>query len=213
MTDETRFVQRLGDALRAQTDDARPTADCPEPEEIWRAARGELSAKRSRALLRHATTCGACLEAWCLAREIARDELPWRARLGRRWLLGGLVAAAALAVFLVGPRLTRQPTAPIYREDSAAPVRSLIPADRSLPRDACLLRWTPGPAGATYRLEVATARGGVLESLRGLTDAEHLVPAEQLEQVPSGDQLLWRVTTMYPDGREVSSVTFLNELE
>jgi len=47
-----------------------PGPGCPEPERLWSAARGELPAEVVRPLVRHLVECGACAEAWRLAREV-----------------------------------------------------------------------------------------------------------------------------------------------
>lgn len=209
------------EAFASLAERARRSESCPELETIWAAANGELSVEEARRWMAHGGDCPACAEAWRLAREMSerfRNESvatgPARAAKIPSWTIwGGLAAAAVLTIVLVAPRLLEDPSPAVYRDDVAAPIHSLLPEDRPLRRDDCVLRWTTGPPGATYRLEVATHAEGVLDSRRDLAEPEYLVPQELLAGIVPGSQLLWRVTVVYPDGREESSVTFISRLE
>jgi hypothetical protein len=76
-----------------------------------------------------------------------------------------------------------------------------------------VLRWTPGPEGTTYNLQVATERLEKISEARGLTAAEYLVPEAALRMVPAGARVLWRVETVLPDGSRAGSRTFRTRVQ
>lgn len=195
-----------------------PGEGCPDPAQVWSAAQGELPRGATRSLLDHASGCGACAQAWQLARELssaptaspARRPFPAAARVGVA------AAAAALLVLAVALPLLRgggETGIPVYRDEGRETVRSLLPEERPLDRGSCVLRWTPGAEGSRYRLELAGERHGLLPSPPLLDEPSYAVPPADLEPLAPGERLLWRVTVIGPEGRETSSVTFLNRVD
>jgi len=117
----------------------------------------------------------------------------------------------ALAASVV---LHQQPERPPgFREGTRSDIRSLIPEADALPRTRCLLRWSPGPEGTTYNLQVATERLERISEARGLTAAEYAVSEAALRTVPAGARVLWRVETVLPDGSRASSATFRTRVQ
>ncbi|HEX9670754.1 MAG TPA: zf-HC2 domain-containing protein [Thermoanaerobaculia bacterium] len=212
------------EALRRAFAAAGPPADaaaedCPHPEQIWAAVRGELPDTERDALLDHVAVCAACAEDWRLAAELAREsrEVAPVVPLRRPWArqVRFLVPAAAAAVLLVvvgvaveERREERQLIA--MRGEEQGAIRPLVGS--ALPRERFLLRWE-GPEGALYDVRVTT--DDLLREVaiaRRLERRELLVPAAKLAGMPPGSKLFWHVTAVQPDGEAVSSDTFSIEL-
>jgi len=212
--------ERLRRAWAALADRVLPSAACPEPEKLWSAARGGLPSEEARVLVGHTAGCPACAEAWRLARDldpaalvdavdVARDapSLRWRGSWGA---LAAAVAAVALAAAVF---LGRAPDVPQYRAAEETAIRSLVPEERPLPREAFVLRWTPGPATSRYTVHVATEALTPLARAGGLTAAEYAVSEDALRTVPAGARVLWRIEMVLPDGGRAASPTFRTSVQ
>lgn len=213
--------ERLHEALAAAAEDARPRPDCPEADEIWRAARGDLDARRTREIVDHAALCPVCTEAWDLAQDLGatqaarQDPSPKEADRGLRgpWL----AAAAVLLLAVVLPFLLREPDRP---RGGSGELTTSIPADALFPRENCRLTWTGPEETETYGLEVswvtAEASGEILEvqEIPALPEGEgrYRVAPELLRSVPAGARLLWRVTARR-EGDVLASTTFTSRLD
>lgn len=202
---------------------------CPAPQRIYDAARGALPPGEVREVVEHLAACPECAEAWRLAvaleeeARVAGEEAAFRPSPRRPWYLQPLRAAATVALALVAVAVVwtavQQPEeAPVYRDAGRLEIRSLIPEGYVLPRDEAVLRWTPvpedDPEGTTYDLRVTTE--DVFASVadaEGLEEARYSIPAEALEQLPPGTELLWRVEARLEDGRTVASPTFTTPVE
>jgi hypothetical protein len=221
MSGDERGPDVLREAWLGSSRDAAPRADCPEPSVLWEAARGETDPGTARALVSHTVECPACAEAWRLAMEVARMEPAEAPRLAAaapsrtewRWIgVAATVAALAAAGALLvrhGPETDR----PLFRDTERLAIRSLLPETAPVPRASCLLRWSGGPPGTRYRIEVATERLDVVDRARDLDRPEYLVPAKALAAVPPGARLLWQVEARTPDGGRVTSPTFVLRLD
>jgi hypothetical protein len=220
MTLDDPGLERLRAAFAASAEDAAPGASCPEPELLLSARRFELPPEAVRSLVAHTAACGACAEAWRLAGEVI-PLLPQPAVVpgpsrSRPWWGGwaSALAAAAVLVVALGALLgERRGPAPGYRRGAAPVLRSLVPEDRPLPRQACVLRWSPGPAGSRYSVDVARDDLTPIAAARGLDATEYRVPPESLSGLPKGATLLWRVEAALAGGGRLESVTFLAKLE
>ena len=219
MSDFDFELDRLRRAF-ASLEGRAPGPGCPEPERLWSAARGELPAEVVRSLVGHLVECGACAEAWRLALEVepraaqpsavaSRPAPPRLSRIGWGALAAGMTVALAASVVL------RQPPErpPGFREGTRNDIRSLISEKEALPRARCVLRWSPGPEGTTYNLQVATERLEKVSEARGLTAAAYQVSPRALGSLSSGAKLLWRVEAVAPDGARVTSATFVARVE
>jgi hypothetical protein len=218
MTSFPRDLERLRAAFAASGEGSVPGDSCPEPSRLFSACRGETPPEEVRALVSHTAGCGACAEAWRLAAEAGRlvpaPVLEARRSRPHRWWGGwtsALAAAAALAMAL-GALLSEGPR-PAYREGAGAALRSLVSEDRPLDREACMLRWSPGPAGSRYSVDVAREDLTPLAAARGLEAPEYRLPPEALAGLPPGATLLWRVEAALPGGGRLESVTFIAKLE
>jgi hypothetical protein len=191
---------------------------CPEPGRLWSAARGELPAGEVRSLVLHLADCGACAEAWRLARDLGtRTAQPpaviARAVPGRLAWVGWGALAAGLTALAATVVLRQQSDVPQYRAAEEAVIRSLVPEEGPLPRAAFVLRWTPGAAGSRYTVHVATEELTALARAGELTAAEYAVPEAALRKVPAGARVLWRVETVLPDGSRGASATFRTSVQ
>jgi anti-sigma factor RsiW len=195
----------------AAPDPGTPGEDCPAPETLWAAVRGELPPAALRAVVEHTARCAACAEDWRLAVELAPAGSPRPAvQSSRGWRL----AAAAVFCAALGGLWTWRETAPpadpaAYRTGSVltVEVRPQVPEGTALPADAFELRWS-APAGSTYDLEVGTADLRVLAEAHDLAEPRFRVPAAALDGLPSGTEIYWRVTAITEDGRRIDPPAF-----
>lgn len=207
---------------------------CPAPERIWAAAHGELPPAEAREVVDHTAGCPACAEDWRLAVSLGgedaaragdaapaeearpvRPSAPVLAFPRRRSLyasLAGLAAAACLLVAVVVQQRMHAPGSGIYREGTETELRSLLPAEASLPRERFLLRWSDLGPDATYDLQVSTQALQPVATRRDLTEPMYLVPADRLARLPRGTRLLWQVEATLPDGQSLTSETFTTSL-
>ena len=215
-------LEALRRAFAADADDTPEPERCPEPDRIWAAAHGALTAGERHEVIDHTASCSACAEAWRLAREVGRAaEEPATVAGGRvlamghrfRRIVAPLAGLAAAAVLLLVVGLPRDhPAPPEFRAGEAAAIRSLLPVDEPLARDHCLLRWSE-VEGARYSVLVSDVRLAVVAQAQDLEQSEFQVPSESLAGLGAGAELYWRVEAVQPDGSSVSSETFVSQLE
>jgi hypothetical protein len=211
----------LREAFGASWHEIRGGRQCLPWERLWDSAHGTLSRRDEEPVLLHLGECSACAAAWRMAREMALDapdgRVPVPARRWRpsRWIPIAAAAALLVVVGAIGVQVLRDrtPSAPVYRSPGADWLHSELAADQVLPRDHCLLRWTPGPEGTTYQVRVMSEDHDALARGRRLDRAEFLIPPAALEGVPSGGRIFWQVTVRLPDGRTVDSETFDGRVE
>jgi len=116
MNQENQELARWRQAFTVPAEDS-PAPDCPSPETIWSAVRGELPPQTLREVVEHTARCAACAEDWRLAVEVNRQaeeqeeavpgRLPANVVVGR---FGGLrtwrsVAAAICPINTAGCEL------------------------------------------------------------------------------------------------------------
>ena len=216
MTDRQTDRDRLCDAFGATPDDDVSSGNCPSDETIWEAAQGDLDTLALEQVLDHTASCAACAESWRMARAIG-DEVGVRqaGKLAtfparRRVLMLGAVAATILLAFLVVPTLDEPPVPPVeFRDPSGVEIESLLDESDTVSRDAVTLRWTGGPTGTLYTVEVADENLAVLVRSEPQEQSEYAVPARALESVPAGGTLYWRVEAVLPDATRASSGVYL----
>jgi hypothetical protein len=212
----------LQQALRTLHERPGDGTECPQAATLWDSAAGRLGPEAERDVVEHLSRCPACGQAWELARALLEDEGrgfgPATVRRGRlRSALWPLAASAALLIAAVGAWIVQRDPAPegppAYRETAGSWLVSKVDEDVPLPREACVLRWGEGPEGTTYDLLVLDERMATLVRAWDLQQPAHRVDPDALDSVPSGGKILWQVTAHLPDDREVTSVTFVHELE
>ncbi len=205
---------RLKDAFRdlAATSPARCSDD--DLDRVWRAVSGDLPAEERRSMIARVAVDPAYAEAWRVAHELQqarRGDLPATALLEpRSWspawlgLAAALVAGVGFGIF----QIQRTP-ANNFRTQAPYAVESPMASDTALPRDAFVLRWTPGPEGSRYQLRVTTEDLRVIATVSDISAPEYRVPADSLSTVPAGSRVFWQVVASMPNGERISSPTFV----
>jgi hypothetical protein len=193
--------------------------DCPDNDTLWASAAEELDPVADDQVILHLAQCAQCSSAWSLAREMVLPETMTVASVretpGHQWLRSpwrrSILAMAATVLVGVGLGaallLNREAAAPpVYREqrNEEGIITSVAPVE--LPRMACRLQWSAGPEGTLYDLIVTDGDLNVLLSVKGLSEAEYLLPEENLS--PATREIFWRITAHVPGGGTQSSETF-----
>jgi hypothetical protein len=223
MNEDRLPLEALRAAFASLSANAAPGPDCPVPDSIWEALRGEMSARSTAAIVEHTSRCHACAEAWRLGHELAGQRRAETGAVARATAfrvpafgVWASLAAAALLVIVVGigivmPPRNQPPSVTRAGEESA--IQSLVEGTASLPRGACVLKWSAPVAGARYRIRVGTQDLTPIASLQNLERPEYQVPIKNLEKLPPGAILVWRVEAILPDGRRIASTAFMNKIE
>ncbi|HWM89234.1 MAG TPA: zf-HC2 domain-containing protein [Thermoanaerobaculia bacterium] len=223
MTRNDDDLKSLREAFATPRQAALSPEACPAPDRIWAAVRGELPPDEVREIVEHVAACASCAEDWRIAmafeeesrvrqEEAVVHHFPARDRF-RPWV----AAAAAALVLTVGGIYVRQTqgpdAAPVYRGEESE-IRAVVPPGGVLPRQACVLAWTPLPDAESYDLLVTTTELDTVADPKGLTTPKYQVPASALASLPPGAQLHWRVTAIYPEGGgRKQSKTFTTAVE
>lgn len=205
--------RRLRERWLERTPVGSPPPGCPDPERIWRAVALESPASERRSLIDHAAVCAHCAETWRLAAGFTERTSPQAATVQRvgGWRQLALAAASIVAAVGLGWfALHREVGQEAALRATEPAIKSLLEDGTALPRERFLLRWTPGPPGTIYDVEVGTTSLKLVSRGVALTAAEYLVPASSLESLAPGTSIAWRVEATLPDGRVVASVTHFN---
>ena len=206
---------------------------CPEADRFYQAHKGELSTQEVEDLVDHSLTCGLCAQSWRLSKAMFEEYKAGEQQLEdrqqdqnkagvlirfRHLVAPAALLAALLLITMIG-LLRDKPTVidPQYRNEGLKDqVQSLISATQVLSRDNCLLSWQldPSVAGATFKVEVTTEDlFQTVVSVDGLANTRYLISTDALADLPPGTRLLWQVIVVAPDGKEISSQTFSNQLD
>jgi hypothetical protein len=194
--------------------------ECPDPEQLFEAASGNLAREYRMKIVDHVAHCAECTEAWRLRMELdprpTQDAGESSASISstlpradmmplRRWALAAsVVLAVGVVTYLALPVGDQIPQ---YR-DAAEPLAPTSLVTGSLPRDRFVLRWSPGPQGSTYFVRLSTADLTPLLAQQHVASPELFVPSSALAKVRSGDLLLWQVEVRLSNGQQVPSETF-----
>jgi hypothetical protein len=205
-------------AFAARSHTGARTEVCPQPDQLFDAASGDMELSQRERLIDHVSHCPECFEAWRIAMEVgarpivAESERPFVGGahiVRRRFSIAASVLAGVLfATYAILPQKPQE----TYRSAQV----SLEPRSLSastLPRDEFVLRWTPGPQGSSYVVRLSTADLQPLLTREGLSRSQLVVPSSVLAPLADGAQLLWQVDIRTPDGRLASSQTFVVTLE
>lgn len=213
-------LRRAFESLAGTAPAAAPDT-CPEPGLIYEAVSGKLPPGELRDVVEHVATCPECAEAWRLAaafEEEAGAAIPAPAARPFPRLVA-VAATVFVALLAVGVWWTssRAPEAPVFRAAGEGEIVSLLPEGRALDRSEPVLRWEVAPPGApegmTYDVVVTTADLDAVAEASELVEPRYELPAEALANLPAGTELLWRVEGTTPEGRRITSPTFVTPLE
>jgi hypothetical protein len=176
-------------AFASLSKDAVFTAECPSAERLWAGARGELPAAEVEGLAAHMADCGACAEAWQVARDFGGAAvLPAPARAFPLWW-----AAAAAVVLAVGLAVSYvQRTAP-----ADAPPQASAPI-ASVPVYAVRVDKAPIRVSSRYAL---TWRG-VNDGRQFLEELERALAPYVRDDFASAALSLAPLAAKYPDAAE-----------
>jgi len=197
---------------RGPVDDGK---SCPSSGRIWDAAHARLDPFEARVLADHVAACPACAADWRVAlRGESRAVSAAGPHKSRRWV--SYVGAAAIVAglgwaLLLGLRLAPQQP-PGFRAPPDA-IRSLVPENEPLSRQAAVLRWTPLEGDVRYTVVVTLPDLSSLVVGRELDTAEFEIPAEVLRGLPPGQTIVWRVEARFVDGGHRESGAFLGRLD
>jgi hypothetical protein len=104
---------QLRAGFAALSRDAAFTPACPPADRLWAGARGELASADVEAIAVHMADCGACAEAWRVARDFGGSvALPAPARVFPWWLAAAAVLVIAAGSVLYYSRDARSTTDP-----------------------------------------------------------------------------------------------------
>jgi hypothetical protein len=211
--------ERLSHAFAARIQ-SRGRNECPDPEQLFEAASGNLTRDQRMVLLDHVAQCADCTEAWRLAMELgarpaglatesSASVSPGHRPAWRSAIAASVVLVAGVVGYLALPVRDEIPR---YRDvaEARAPA-SLVTG--SLPRDRFVLKWSPGPQGSSYSVRLSTADLVPLLVQQNIASPELFVPASALTQVKSGDQLLWQVEVRLANGQQIPSETYVVTLQ
>jgi len=218
---ESASLARLRNAWLESTD-APDDRACLDPTWIWDAVHGRHAPESLERGLAHVAQCGACAEAWRLAHEMVTAEAPAPSRASSRgpapawtsWKVW-LPAAAALVVFVGGTGYDRgwfERTSPGGQGNvvrGASPAIASTMGATGCDRSACTLMWSDAGAGARYDIRVTRADLEPVIATSGLTQTAFAIPAAALRTVAPGGDVFWQVDAVLPDGRRLSSPTFV----
>jgi hypothetical protein len=222
-------VDRLRLALaRAR---AGPHGDPVDPEQLWRAVRGQAEPAEVAALVDRMAHDAALAEDWRVAVAFARaarededaakhDDVPASppgaalvaANDGGRARWGGVVVALVAAAVLL---VVAWPRAGLERyEGDGGALRgaeggiTARQGEGPLARDHATLEWSPVPGALRYELYVSTPALEPVLVERALPGPSMVLPAAILRSLPAGAELLWRVEAVLDDEQRVASPTF-----
>jgi hypothetical protein len=216
-------VARLREALSEEEPRSAP-GGCPNKEELWESAAGELDPTENETIILHLARCSECSLVWRLAREmIAPDRIPsssvtpmghrrrWQS--WRRVLVPVIAATMLIGVGLSTAWLLRKnaPSPPVFRRQQDGGRILPSPRTHEIPRTGCRLEWSAGPQGTRYDLIATDGALEILCTVKGLTRPEYDLPPEKIPI--STTEVFWRVTAHLPDGRTISSDTFTTMID
>jgi hypothetical protein len=214
VSDARREFEKLARAFAAREGIHDRASACPPAEQLFEAASGGLDREPRLKIVDHVSQCAECTRAWRLAIELGARPVSSGGESGRAWISRfAMAASVVLAVGLTTYFVRQGPEeSPQYRDAAY----QLAPVSRSgdkLSRNSAVLRWSPGPEGSTYAVRLTTADLVLVLEKQDVTTAELTVPVAVLQNLPSGEQLLWQVEIRLPNGQRITSQTYVVTLD
>lgn len=185
---------------------------CPPAERLAASARGELDLDAERDVLDHLARCGACAAAWSavhgdVASAASAAPSP-RPRSGLPGRAGAALAAAALVVAVGAGLWWLAERPPAATGDVRRAVTPEAPVPES-PLDTLgapwELRWSAGPEGTAYDVQVTTLELDELYRALRLPGTSHRLPDDAVARIREHDAVVWQVVAHRPDGERHAS--------
>jgi len=211
-------LERLRRAFTTVAETRGSDDHAPDPDRIWQAVRGELTATEIEEMADQASRSAETAAAWTLAAELSREldsisdnsVVPISRRRPVRWALG-LAAAAVVVIGLALPlyySFSPEP-APTFRAIGEFEIASELTTGSALDRDAFELRWTSTGKESLYEIVITDSRLKVLDRASFLEEPSYLVAPTALADLPDGEEVWWKIDATRSDGTRVSSPTFV----
>lgn len=186
-----------------------PASDAHLPDELLAAYLDRnLAADERTRVEAHLVDCDRCRAMVLEAREALAG--PARARWAPRLALGGIAAAAAVALLVLVPESTIfYDSAHLTRTTDGTELRAGVPRystlappnGATLRPDTTVFRWEPLRTGTRYIVTITTERGEIL--YREETYADTLrIPAGVATRMQPGTSYFWSVDARTPDLRD-----------
>ena len=175
MITDPREDAKLRAAFESLSHDARFTPDCPPPDRLWAGARGELAPSEVESLALHVAECGACAEAWRVAKDFGEPAQYAQPAHAFKWWMPAaavIVLAGAVSLFyFTRPAVTTAPTVATMPAPSGPAITFDKPSVWVSPKHALTFR---GPNEQSFLSEMKTAvepyeRGDYPAAVRSLT--------------------------------------------
>jgi hypothetical protein len=183
--------------------------DCPSPDALLAAARGEGPEAERRRVLDHALSCADCRPELALLSSVSEPvskSVSIADRLRQRAMPIALAATVVLAIGVAS--LIRKNESTTVRGGTSDVVLASPANGARAEGDEVTFVWRPVPGALSYTLEVSAADGTIIHTVR-TTDTVAAGPSPRLAP---GDQRWWvRVKT--DDGSERRSETRLLRVE
>jgi hypothetical protein len=198
------------DQLRAAYQPTRQRGpDCPSPEALLAAARGEGPEAERIRVLNHALSCAGCRPELALlsaVAEPARRSVSLTDRLRRSAIPIALAASVVLAVGIVS--FVRRNETETVRGGTSDVVLASPTNGHRVGNEVVTFVWRPVVGALRYTLEVSAADGSIIHTAQ-TTDTVSVGPAPRLAP---GEQRWW-VRAQMDDGSERRSETRVLRVE
>jgi anti-sigma factor RsiW len=170
-----------------------------EVEQVVAYLENRLPAPERRRVQAHLADCAECASELV---EVSRLRRPPRPMM--RWLGPAAVAAAVVAVALVGPWHLRQatgPTVPPVRGGGGVTVDAVAPAEGAVVSGAPKFTWRSMPGATSYRITVSRADG---DSVWTATVTDTTARAPTTSAFDGSTSYYWYVDVLLADGRSIA---------
>ena len=215
-------LDRLRQAFTEVSETHGPEDRAPDPDRIWQAVRGELTAAEIKEMADQATRSAKTAAAWRLAAELSREldsqgdgsVVPISRRRPVRWALG-LAAAAVVVIGLALPLYHSFSPDPIptFRAIDEFEIASELQTDTALDREAFELQWTSTGEESLYEIVITDSDLAILDRASFLEEASYLLPPAALADLEDGEEVWWKIDATRADGTRVSSPTFVTTVK
>jgi len=215
-------LERLRRAFTTVAETPGPGDLAPDPDRVWQAVRGELTATEIEEMADQASRSAETAAAWRLAAELSREldsqsdgsVVPINRLRPVRWAMG-LAAAAVVLIGLAFPlyHSFSPDLIPTFRAIDDFEIATELTTGTALDRNVFELRWTPTGEESLYEIVITDSDLAILDRASFLEEASYLVPPAALADLADGDEVWWKIDATRADGTQVSSPTFVTKVK